>query len=196
VVWLNFNFFGVDPRSIRSKESMRDERAPRGADPVGDVAGHGSSGGSRNGGKYASTRTTLEVGKQSVEDRATAAQTAAGAAITERDALSSSLALAEAEFEKLRAAVLSAEEAIERARTALLPPPKLLPGTPPRLQPERRRHSKQRCRTWSATWAPPRRIWRQSDANSPRSPISSRSPRRRHGYTRATPSCQRTTRVS
>jgi hypothetical protein len=77
-----------------------------------------------------------------VEDRATAAQTAAGAAITERDALSSSLALAEAEFEKLRAAVLSAEEAIERARTALLPPPKLLPGTPPRLQPERRRHSK------------------------------------------------------
>jgi hypothetical protein len=44
-----------------------------------------------------STRTTLEAAKQSVEDRATAAQSVAATAAGERDALVMGLALAEAE---------------------------------------------------------------------------------------------------
>jgi hypothetical protein len=55
----------------------------------------------------ASTRTTLEAAKQSAEDRATATQTTAAAAVTERDTLASRLDLAEAEVEKLRAAATS-----------------------------------------------------------------------------------------
>jgi hypothetical protein len=66
----------------------------------------------------ASARTSLEVARQSVEDRATAAQTAAAAAATERDTLASRLALTEAEVEKLRAVVVSAEEAAKRAKNA------------------------------------------------------------------------------
>jgi chromosome segregation ATPase len=61
-------------------------------------------------------RMSLEAARQSAEDRATAAQTAAAAVATERDSLASRLALIEAEVEKLRAAVASAEDA-ERART-------------------------------------------------------------------------------
>jgi chromosome segregation ATPase len=59
----------------------------------------------------------LETVRQSAEDRAIATQTAAAAAATERDSLVSSLALSEAEVEKLCAAAASAEEADERART-------------------------------------------------------------------------------
>jgi hypothetical protein len=66
----------------------------------------------------ASARTSLEVARQFAEDRATTAQTAATAAVTERDLLASRLALAEAEVEKLRAATVSTEEAAERVRTA------------------------------------------------------------------------------
>jgi hypothetical protein len=66
----------------------------------------------------ASTWTTLEVAKQSAVDRATATQTAAAAAVVERDSLASRLALAKDEVEKLHTAATSAEEAAERARTA------------------------------------------------------------------------------
>jgi hypothetical protein len=65
-----------------------------------------------------STQTTLEATKQSAEDRAAAAQSAAATVVTERNALASRLALAEAEVEKLHAAVASADDAGERARTA------------------------------------------------------------------------------
>jgi hypothetical protein len=64
----------------------------------------------------ASTRTTLEATKLFTEDRATATQTTAAAAVIERDSLASRLALAEAEAEKLRVAAASAEEAAKRAR--------------------------------------------------------------------------------
>jgi chromosome segregation ATPase len=59
-------------------------------------------------------RTSLEAARQSAEDRATTAETAAA---TERDSLVSRLALIEVEVKKLRAAAASAEEAAERART-------------------------------------------------------------------------------
>jgi hypothetical protein len=62
----------------------------------------------------ASARTSLEAARQSTEDRATAAATAA----TERDLLVSRLALAKVEVEKLRVASSSAEEAVERSKTA------------------------------------------------------------------------------
>jgi hypothetical protein len=65
----------------------------------------------------ASTWTTLEAAKQSAEDRATAAQTAGTAAVTEQDSLALRLALTEAEVKKLRTTTMSAEEAAERART-------------------------------------------------------------------------------
>jgi hypothetical protein len=65
-----------------------------------------------------STQTTLEATKQSAEDRAAAAQSAAATVVTERNALASRLALAEAEVEKLHAAVASVDDAGERARTA------------------------------------------------------------------------------
>jgi hypothetical protein len=61
---------------------------------------------------------SLEAARQSAEDRAVSAKTAAAAAATERDLLVSRLALAEAEIEKLRAAAVSSEEAAERAKTA------------------------------------------------------------------------------
>jgi chromosome segregation ATPase len=63
--------------------------------------------------------TSLEAACQSVEDRTTTAQTAATAAVTERDSLALRLALAEAEVEKLRAAAASAEEAGKRAKTVV-----------------------------------------------------------------------------
>jgi chromosome segregation ATPase len=66
----------------------------------------------------ASTRTTLEAVKQSADDSATAAQSSAAAAVTERDELASRLALAKAEVEKLRAAATPAKEAAERAKAA------------------------------------------------------------------------------
>jgi hypothetical protein len=79
----------------------------------------------------ASERTSLEAVRQSAEDRATTAQTAAIAVGTERDSLASRLALAEAEVEKLRVAAASAEEAARGPR--LLPLPlKPSPGTPPK----------------------------------------------------------------
>jgi chromosome segregation ATPase len=59
----------------------------------------------------ASARTSLEA-------RATTAQTITTAAATEWDSLASRLALAEAEVEKLRAAVAFAKEAADRAKTA------------------------------------------------------------------------------
>jgi hypothetical protein len=49
----------------------------------------------------ASARTSHEAARQSAEDRATAAESAAATAATERDLLASRLALAEAEVEKL-----------------------------------------------------------------------------------------------
>jgi chromosome segregation ATPase len=65
-----------------------------------------------------STRMTLEAAKQSAEDRATAAQSAAATAVEERDALATRLDLTEAEVEKLCAVVASADEAAEGAKTA------------------------------------------------------------------------------
>jgi hypothetical protein len=64
------------------------------------------------------TWMTLEATKQSAEDRATAAQSAAATATTKWDAMAMRLALAEVEIEKLRAAATSANEAAERATTA------------------------------------------------------------------------------
>jgi hypothetical protein len=61
----------------------------------------------------ATTRTTLEAAKLSTEDRAMAAQSAATTATTEQDALATRLAQAEAEIEKLQAAVTSANEAAD-----------------------------------------------------------------------------------
>jgi hypothetical protein len=61
----------------------------------------------------ATTRTTLEATKLSTKDRATTAQSAAATATTERDALATRLAQAEAEIEKLQAAVTSANEAAD-----------------------------------------------------------------------------------
>jgi hypothetical protein len=65
----------------------------------------------------ATTRTTIEAAKQSVEDRATAAPFAAATTMTERDSLVMRLALAKAEIEKLWAAAASANEVAERATT-------------------------------------------------------------------------------
>jgi uncharacterized membrane protein YkoI len=66
----------------------------------------------------ASAQMSLEAARQSVEDRATTAQTTVVAAATERDSLASRLALTKDKVEKLRAATASAEEAAERAKTA------------------------------------------------------------------------------
>jgi predicted nucleic acid-binding Zn-ribbon protein len=67
----------------------------------------------------ATTRTTLEASKLSAEDRATAAESVAATAMTDRDALAVRLALAEVEIEKLRAPAVSANEAAERATTTV-----------------------------------------------------------------------------
>jgi hypothetical protein len=48
-----------------------------------------------------SALASLEAARQSAEDRAISAETAAATAVTERDSLASRLALAEAEIEKL-----------------------------------------------------------------------------------------------
>jgi hypothetical protein len=64
-----------------------------------------------------SARASLEAARQSKEDRAIFAETAAAAAVTERDSLASRLTRAEADIEKLRVAVASAEEVAERAKT-------------------------------------------------------------------------------
>jgi hypothetical protein len=64
-----------------------------------------------------SVRASLEAAHQSTEDRAISAETTAVATVSERDSLSSRLALAEAEIEKLRVATASAEEVAERAKT-------------------------------------------------------------------------------
>jgi vacuolar-type H+-ATPase subunit D/Vma8 len=64
------------------------------------------------------TRGALEAAKQSAEDRATAAQSAAATAVTKRDALAMRFALAEAEIKKLLSAVASTNEAAERATAA------------------------------------------------------------------------------
>jgi chromosome segregation ATPase len=63
---------------------------------------------------------SLEAARQSAEDRATTAVTAAATAATERDSLVSRLVLAEAAVKKLRASAASAEEATERAKTAVV----------------------------------------------------------------------------
>jgi hypothetical protein len=144
----------------------------------------------------ASAQMSLEAARQSAEDRATATQTTAAAAATERDSLASRLDLAEAEVEKLRATASSAEVAAERARPPQLQP-KLLLGTLPKLPLVKRRRSSRRCRSWSVTWVCPRQTWRRPTANFPRSQTNSRwSPRRQRGCVRATPSCRRTSRVS
>jgi chromosome segregation ATPase len=62
-----------------------------------------------------SARTSLETARQSAEDHAITAQTAAAAVATEWDSLVSRLALTEAE--DLRAATASSIEAVEGART-------------------------------------------------------------------------------
>jgi chromosome segregation ATPase len=62
-------------------------------------------------------QASLETARQSAEDRAISAETAAATTTTERDSLASRLALDEAETEKLRTAAASAEEAAERAKT-------------------------------------------------------------------------------
>jgi hypothetical protein len=64
-----------------------------------------------------SARASLEVARQSTEDQAISAETATATAATERDSLASRLTLAEAEIDKLRAAVELEEEAVERAKT-------------------------------------------------------------------------------
>jgi chromosome segregation ATPase len=56
-----------------------------------------------------SAQASLEAARQSAEDRAISAETAATAAATERDSLTSRLALGEDEIDKLRAATASAE---------------------------------------------------------------------------------------
>jgi hypothetical protein len=65
-----------------------------------------------------SAQASLEVARQSAEDRAISSKTTAAAAVTERDSLALRLALAEAEIEKLRVATVSAEEVAERAKHA------------------------------------------------------------------------------
>jgi chromosome segregation ATPase len=65
-----------------------------------------------------SARASFEAARQFSEDRAISAETAAAAAVTERDFLASRLALAEAEMEKLRVVVESVEEVAKRAKTA------------------------------------------------------------------------------
>jgi hypothetical protein len=65
-----------------------------------------------------SARASLEAARQSTEGRAISAETAAAAAVTERDSLASRLALSEAEIEKLRVAAVAAKEVAERAKTA------------------------------------------------------------------------------
>jgi chromosome segregation ATPase len=102
----------------------------------------------------ASTRTSLETARQSAEDHATAAQAVIAAAPTERDSLASRLALTEAEFEKLRAAATFAEEAAERTRTTTA-----TTETAARDAAHERQDSRRGCRSWSATWALPRRTW-------------------------------------
>jgi chromosome segregation ATPase len=64
-------------------------------------------------------RTSLEVPHQSAKDHDATAEAATATAVTERDSLASRLALAEAEVEKLRAAMESVEEAAERAKTVV-----------------------------------------------------------------------------
>jgi hypothetical protein len=66
----------------------------------------------------ASTWTSVEAARQSTEDRASAAQTTATAATTERDSLALRLALTEVEVKKLCAAVVSVEDVAERAKAA------------------------------------------------------------------------------
>jgi hypothetical protein len=66
----------------------------------------------------ASARSSLEAARQSAEDHATTAESAAAAVAIEWDSLASRLMLAKAEIEKLRAAAASVEEAFERAKTA------------------------------------------------------------------------------
>jgi chromosome segregation ATPase len=63
-------------------------------------------------------RASLEVARQSAEDQAISAETAAAAAVTERDSLASRLALVEAQIKKLRVVATSAEEVAKRAKTA------------------------------------------------------------------------------
>jgi hypothetical protein len=103
----------ADTQVIGSETCPRGARAPGGADSAGDAARLGPG----SGGHYRGARTSLEVARQSAEDRASTAETAAA---IERDSLPSRLALAEAEVEKLRAAATSAEEAAERAKTAVV----------------------------------------------------------------------------
>jgi hypothetical protein len=141
-------------------------------------------------------RTTLEAAKQYAEDRATTAQSAAAAAVIERDSLASRLALAEAEVEKLRVAAASTEEAAERARAATATTEVAARDTAQATAREKAT-LKARVSELSATWALPRRVWRRAAASSPWSPISfRRSPRRRHDYAKATPSCRRASMVS
>jgi hypothetical protein len=63
----------------------------------------------------ASTRAALEIVKQFVKDRATAAQAAAASATMERDSLAAGLAQAEAEVKELRATVVTMNAAADKA---------------------------------------------------------------------------------
>jgi hypothetical protein len=84
-----------------------------------------------------------------------------------------------------------------RGPRPLRPQPRRPPVTPPRPPLARRWHLKQGCRSWSVTWARPRRTWQGRAANSPRLPTKSRwSPRRWRSFTRPMPSCCRILMVS
>jgi hypothetical protein len=79
-VKLTFSLSGTDTRGVWSEESACGQRAPRGAGPVGDVAGGGSRAAAAAMASEATTWTTLKAVKQSVEDRTTAAQSTAATA--------------------------------------------------------------------------------------------------------------------
>jgi chromosome segregation ATPase len=109
----------ADPRVFRSKTCLRGARASHGEVSAEEAARRGPGGGGWcRGEQGASTRTSLEAARQSAEDRAITAETAATTATTERDSLASRITLTEAEIEKLRAVAASAEVATERANTA------------------------------------------------------------------------------
>jgi chromosome segregation ATPase len=142
------------------------------------------------------TRMSLETARQSAEDRATAAQIATAAAATERDSLASRLALTEAEVEKLRAATTSAEEATERARTTAAATET---ATQDVAQAAAREKATLEVRVSELEHDLGTATTDLVTADRQFSQVSTSfrwSPRRRHGYARGLPSCQRTSRVS
>jgi chromosome segregation ATPase len=66
----------------------------------------------------APSRGALDAARQSMEDRATAAQAATATATTERESLETRLAQANVEIKELRAVVVTANDIAEKATTA------------------------------------------------------------------------------